>query len=175
MSAVKLIRKYLLFVIAPLIISSVSYADCSNDNTGDANSFSCVEFERVYDGDTFFINLPGVHDFFGESISVRIRGIDTGEVRDYKGRTRCEVEMAHRAKNEVAKVLKRTEKIELKNIERGKYFRLLADVYVDGELLSEDIIYKQLAVEYFGESRSGTDWCELKEKADALKEELGIE
>lgn len=82
--------------------------------------------------------------------------------------------MAHRAKNEVAKVLKRTSKIELKNVERGKYFRMLADVYVDGELLSEDIIYKQLAVEYYGESRSGTDWCALKEKADALKKELGI-
>jgi len=37
----------------------------------------------------------------------------------------------------VADILKDAERIDLKNMERGKYFRIAADVIVDGESLVE--------------------------------------
>lgn len=44
-------------------------------------TFEAVTWMACYDGDTCTFTLPGVHPFFGEKISVRIRGIDTLEIR----------------------------------------------------------------------------------------------
>ena len=40
----------------------------------------------------------------------------------------------------VADILKDAEQITLKNMERGKYFRIAADVIVDGESLADMLI-----------------------------------
>ena len=40
----------------------------------------------------------------------------------------------------VADILKDAEQITLKNIERGKYFRIAADVLVDGEDLGDMLL-----------------------------------
>jgi len=48
--------------------------------------------------------------------------------------------------------------IELRNIERGKYFRLVADVYLDGVLLSNELTAAGLARNYDGGRRS--PWCQ---------------
>ena len=36
---------------------------------------------EVYDGDTFKIDLQGVHPLFGDKLSIRVKGIDTPEIR----------------------------------------------------------------------------------------------
>ncbi len=46
-----------------------------------SSAFEDVAWLRCYNGDTGTFTLPGVHPFFGEKISVRIRGIDTPEIR----------------------------------------------------------------------------------------------
>ncbi|MCJ7765924.1 MAG: thermonuclease family protein [Thiovulaceae bacterium] len=43
-------------------------------------------------------------------------------------------------------------------MKREKYFRILADVYVDGEALGEMLIYNGLAVPYDG-GHKGKEWC----------------
>ncbi len=159
----KFLIKSTLFCILAVFFTLNSYAsDCSHED----ESFYCVDYVRTYDGDTFFVDIPGVHSFFGSEISVRIRGIDTGEVKDHPGRTKCEVEMAHRAKNELVKILENSSDIELRDIGRGKYFRVLADVYVNGRSVAKHLIKKHLAFEYDGGNRGGSDWCKLKRKAD---------
>jgi endonuclease YncB( thermonuclease family) len=45
------------------------------------SSFSGVEYVRNYDGDTMTVNIPGVHPLFGNEIGIRVRGIDTLEIR----------------------------------------------------------------------------------------------
>jgi len=40
-----------------------------------------VEVISVYDGDTFKVNLTGEREIFGENLSIRLRGIDTPEIR----------------------------------------------------------------------------------------------
>ena len=53
--------------------------------------------------------------------------------------------------------LRSAKAIELRNIERGKYFRILADVYTDGKSLAEGLIKSGHARAYDGGKREG--WC----------------
>ena len=85
--------------------------------------------ERVYDGDTFFIeiqedNFPGVFS----TIGIRIRGIDTPEIR-----TRDESEKLKALISKAVLIsLMDNAVVEILNIEKGKYFRIVADVYCNG-------------------------------------------
>ena len=98
---------------------------------GDYNNAIYV---RNYDGDTITFNLPGLHPIIGEKISVRVNGIDTPEIRGQCVKERYD---AKQAKEMVVDILKDAEQIVLKNMERGKYFRIAADVFVDGENLAD--------------------------------------
>jgi len=108
----------------------------------------------VYDGDTFRVNIKGYPDIVGHRMAVRILGIDTPEMR-----AKCDKEkkLARKAKKLTVSLLRDAKRIELKNIKRGKYFRLLADVYVDGMLISSELIKRDLAVKYDGGTK--IDWC----------------
>ena len=127
--------------------------------TTHAKSFGDYEgavYVRNYDGDTITFNLPGLHSIIGEKISIRVNGIDTPEI---KGKCEKEKYDAKQAKEMVADILKDAEQITLKNMERGKYFRIAADVYVDGENLAEVLIEAGMAVRYGGGKKTHK-WCE---------------
>ena len=47
-------------------------------------------------------------------------------------------------------MLRSGKKIELRNMRRGKFFRIVADVFVDAENLTDSLIKAQLGVEYYG-------------------------
>ena len=55
---------------------------------------------------------------------------------------KCEKEKydAQQAQQRVADILKDAEQIVLRNMERGKYFRIAADVIVDGESLGDLLV-----------------------------------
>ena len=73
----------------------------------------------------------------------------------------CEKEKysAKQGKDLVADILKNAESIDLKNIERGKYFRIVADVFVDGDSLADELIEAGMAVRYDGGKKTH-NWCE---------------
>lgn len=103
---------------------------------------------EVYDGDTFKIDLEGVHPLFGDNLPIRIKGIDTPEIRG----TSDEVKnLAVQARELTKSTLASAQKIELRNPERGKYFRIVADVWVDGKALADMLKEKGLAKDYDGE------------------------
>ena len=58
----------------------------------------------------------------------------------------------------VADILRDAEQITLKNMERGKYFRIAADVYVDGESLGDMLIEAGVAIKYDGGKKTHK-WC----------------
>ena len=91
--------------------------------------------------------LSGLHPIIGEKISIRVNGIDTPEI---KGKCDKEKYDAKQAKEMVADILRDAEQITLKNMERGKYFRIAADVYVDGENLGDLLIEAGMAIRYNG-------------------------
>ncbi len=108
----------------------------------------------VYDGDTFRVNIANWPAIIGTNTSIRVKGVDTPEIR-----THCQKEktLAYQAKEFTQNTLLNANRIELRHIERGKYFRILAEVYVDGENLAELLINQDLGVSYEGKKRQ--DWC----------------
>ena len=142
--------KKLAFLIRPfLLLPSYSFAKPFGDYEG-------AVYVRNYDGDTITFNLPGLHPIIGEKISIRVNGIDTPEI---KGKCEKEKYDAQQAQQMVADILKDAEQITLKNMEPGKYFRIAADVIVDGENLSDVLIEAGMAIRYDGGKKTHK-WCE---------------
>ena len=102
---------------------------------------------KIYDGDTFFINIDNTLDVFGKNLGVRIKGVDTPEIR---GKCSQEKFKAILAKEYLKESLDKANCIILKNLERGKYFRVLADVYINGENMADKLLDQNLAVKYQG-------------------------
>jgi len=143
-----MIKSILLVII--LFISS--YATSIKDiNYGSA---TVEKVTSIYDGDTFRANIKDYPKIVGYRMSVRILGIDTPEMR-----AKCskEKELARSAKKLTVSLLRNAKKIELRNIKRGKYFRLLADVYVDDVSIADELLKNGFAVKYDGGTK--IDWC----------------
>jgi endonuclease YncB( thermonuclease family) len=105
---------------------------------------------EVYDGDTFKIDLQGVHPLFGDKLPIRVKGIDTPEMRGTSEEVKA---LAIQARELTENTLKSAQKIELRNPERGKYFRVVAEVWVDGKALAGMLKEKGLAKDYDGEGQ----------------------
>ncbi|MCX4027487.1 thermonuclease family protein [Endozoicomonas sp. SM1973] len=112
------------------------------------------EVTSIYDGDTFRVNIKGWPNIVGERISIRVKGVDTPEIR---GQCEKEKKLARKAKQHTVSLLRSAKKIELRNMQRGKYFRILANVYIDGKSLTDSLIKAKLARPYDGGKRQG--WC----------------
>ena len=93
------------------------------------------------------VNIPGVHPLFGNEIGIRVRGIDTLEIRI---KYPFEKQKVKETKTLIEGILNRANKITLHDIEREKYFRIVASVIVDGQNLSDLLLAKKLAVPYDG-------------------------
>lgn len=116
--------KKLLLIYIVLSISLFAFE--TTENNINNNILYNIEVIRIYDGDTFFVNIPDVHWLIGSNISVRIRGIDTPEIR---GGTEETKELARKSRDALIKLFE-GRKITLYNLNRDKYFRILADVAV---------------------------------------------
>jgi endonuclease YncB( thermonuclease family) len=136
-------------------VSHGGFDACSHD----ASTLRCVAYVRNYDADTVTVSVPDIHPLFGHEISVRLRGIDTPEL---KTEDDCEKKLALEAKAVVANVLRNANRIELQDIDRDKYFRVLANVVVDGESLSDLLLRSHLAYPYDGGTKRRIDWCAFR-------------
>ena len=87
---------------------------------------------RVIDGDTFACDIDEHSAIAGKNISIRLRGINTPELRSKDPEERLS---AIFEKQRLSDLLTNARVIELRNIDRDKYFRIGADVSIDGEPL----------------------------------------
>ena len=127
---------------------------CDHDET----TLKCVKYVRNYDGDTITFNIPKIHPIIGKKMPIRLKSVDTPEMN---GKSECERLVARKAQKVVQEYLSGQPHIQLKNIKRGHYFRIVADVYVDNRSLSEYLLRLGLAYEYDGgKKRTDIDWCE---------------
>lgn len=108
----------------------------------------------IYDADTFRVNLPCDYPLVCHAFPIRTTGYDAPEIR---GKCPEEKEKAIQAREFVRATLSKSKKIELRNLEPDKHFRLLAEVWVDGKPLADLVIKEGLARAYGGEKRKG--WC----------------
>ena len=121
----------------------------------DGSTIRNVEVFRCYDGDTCTVNIPGdMPSVFSESIPIRILGIDTPEIR---GQCAKEKALAIKARDEARKFVV-GKKVILSNVQRDKYFRLVADMSTDEGDLATRLLDLNLAVPYDGGTKSST-WC----------------
>lgn len=125
---------------------------CQNTET----SFRCVKVVEVYDGDTIFIDLPDQHPLFGRRMGVRVLGIDTPELRTSDA---CEKKKGLEVKAVLQKIFNQSASVDILNVEKDKYFRILGDVYVDGKSVAQELIKLRLAYPYSGEKKVKRDWC----------------
>lgn len=128
---------FIFFIFFCNLLQAKEYKDIITD----------FEVVKVRDGDTFVINISNIPDVFGSEIAVRIRGIDTPEKNDSRENIK---KIALEAKNELERLLLSAKNIELYDLGRDKYFRLLASVKADGIDVGQYLIRKGLAKKYNG-------------------------
>jgi len=143
--------------IRPIVVFALSLSlFCIGQGIALGTDFPNVIYRTCYDGDTCRFDIPNVHPFFGENIPVRPAGIDTPEKR---GKCQHEKDLAIEARDYVRGMLEQAQSIILKDVERGKYFRIVASVEADGQDVSDLLIQEGLAVVYDGGTK-GKEWCE---------------
>lgn len=131
--------------------------ECKHDN----ETFRCVKYIKNHDGDTITVDIPGIHPLIGKNIGVRVRGLDTAEVST---KNLCEKRVGKFTKEQVEVLLKKAKRIDLVNVSREKYFRILADVKIDGKSLSEHLLKSGLAYSYDGGKKRPPDWCAVEKQ-----------
>lgn len=113
----------------------------------DYGSVRVARVVSVYDGDSFRADVRGWPAIVGHSIRVRVAGVDTPELRDPRAPVRA---LAYAARTFTAERLLGAREVRLHHVRRGKYFRLVAEVEVDGEDLSTALLDAGLAKPYDG-------------------------
>ena len=143
-----------MYSLVPLILLLVIPAAINaSPNYG---SIAISSINSVYDGDTFRANIADYPPIVGENIGIRINGIDTPEIR---GKCAKEISLAKDAQSFTEKTLRSAKVVELRKLKRGKYFRIVADVYADSINVGDELIEEGLAVAYDG-GRKTNDWCD---------------
>jgi endonuclease YncB( thermonuclease family) len=141
----------LLSLIALSIVGLINLMIDDGDESTSSNELFILTPDQivdVYDGDTFKIDLPSMHPLFGDDISIRLFGVDTPEMKGTSDEVKA---LAMQAQELTEKALKGASKIELRNPQRGKYFRIISEVWIDGESLADMLKAKGLAKDYDGE------------------------
>jgi micrococcal nuclease len=133
-----------ILIICLIITSSVL---ASEKLYGDATNVKVVS---IYDGDTFKCNIIGYPAIIGDNIGIRILGIDCPEMTDKRQDIKA---LAQQAKQYTVARLRAGKTISLLNMRRDKYFRIVADVSVDGKNLAQELIDNGLAKPYDGETK----------------------
>ena len=126
-------------------------------NTYAAKQYGSVTVSKiisVYDGDTFRDNIDSLPPLIGKNIPVRLEGVDTPEIN---GKCQYEKDLALEARDFVRSKLANAVEILLNDLQRGKYFRIVAKVYIDGVSLEEELLQNGLAYQYNGGKKS--NWC----------------
>ena len=139
------IGKISLMLTCALLLASCAHVSASQQN--DMANFDNVSLISVYDGDTFYIDIPSCDiGVFCKHISVRVRGVDCPEMRGGSAKTKARAKQA----KEFSERFLTSGKILLYNCGRDKYFRLLCDVGVNGKSLGEELLKARHAIPYNG-------------------------
>ena len=130
-----------------LIILILFNSIIAASNAEDYSDVSVSRIIKVIDGDTFRVDINELPDIIGKNIRIRILGINAPEIN---GQCAFEKELAIKARDFVQILLNNADLVVLKNLNRGNFFRLLAEVIVDGKNLGELLVANDLAVRYQG-------------------------
>ena len=118
--------------LAIVVAATLSAACASGSSRGPPSGSSLVPVTKVTDGDTIHVNFLGVDE------RVRLIGIDTPEVPWYGGKGDCfGVEAGLYARS---RLTKKSVRLSFDQARRDRYGRLLAYVYLGGELFNLTLV-----------------------------------
>ena len=146
----------ILILLTSLLFVGSAYAE---ETYGDLTISRLV---RVIDGDTFVVDVEGLHRIIGKEVKIRIRDVDTPEIRNNRNKNKIcdrEHELGMSAKAFVEERLKKATKIELLDVSRGTFFRIVADVIYDGKSIAPEIIQAGHGVVY--QQKKKKDWLNI--------------
>lgn len=129
----------------------------------DYGSVTADEVTSFYDGDTIRVTINDWPPIIGERIPVRIEGIQAPERRsrcDTEAEKARERQLAADARIYLVERLRGAETIELRQIERGSFYRIIAQVWADGENVGDVMLAEGHALPYV-EGKAGKAWCGL--------------
>ena len=106
-----------------------------------------VNFLRVVDGDTFDVDIELGFGVILNKQRIRLKGIDTWESRT---RNLEEKKKGLQAKEFTKEMLCNSEEILIDSYGKGKYGRVLAEVWCDGISLNEQLLQNGHAYHYDG-------------------------
>ena len=124
-----MIRQNVLAIIS-ILVSSGTMATHYGDVLID-------EVHSISDVKTFNASIHSWPKLAGHRIPITIKGL---EVPNAKGRCKAETLAAHQGNKATTTILQEAKSIQLKQMERGTSFQILADVYVDGVHLGDKLI-----------------------------------
>ena len=102
-----------------------------------------VKVKYVYDGDTVKLDIPSASAFWGKGLNIRLRDIDTPEIRGGTALTR---QKANLAKQYFERRLRGGGQITFDGFALDKYRRVVADIYIDGKSVSAELVDLGLAI-----------------------------
>lgn len=129
----------------------------------DYGSVVVDEVTSALDGDTIRVTVNEWPPIIGERIPVRIAGIQTPERRsrcDTEAEKARERQLAADARIYLVERLRGAEVVELRNIERGSFYRIIAQVWADGENVGQEMLAEGHTLPYV-EGEGGRAWCGL--------------
>jgi endonuclease YncB( thermonuclease family) len=142
-------KKKLIFASIVVVLSlSISFAQVVSSRRQRVSNYGDIVITKVtevYDGDTFRVNIEAYPQIIGDDMPIRISDIDCPEMSDENKQMR---KLAKRAKEFTEDRLNKAKVIELKNMKRGRYFWIVADVEVDGKDLGDMLVEEGLAERY---------------------------
>ena len=147
LSKVNMLLTKLIFILSLIVV-------CQVQAKSEYGTVTVSKVISVYDGDTFRVNIDSLPSIVGKNIPIRVNGIDTPEIR---GKCQYEKNLALEARDFVRARLSNAKEIKLTNLQRGKYFRVVANVLVDGVSLEQELLDNELAYEYDGGKK--LSWC----------------
>lgn len=103
---------------------------------------------KVYDGDTIFAHVKGHKPIDKKPVGIRVRGIDTPEMKSKRPAVR---KKAQKAKELVEEQVRKAGTVHLYNVNlKDKYGRMLATVFCGRTDLAKLLLKKKLAKAYDG-------------------------
>ena len=139
---------------AKIVLILLSIVSCLVQAAPQYGTVTVTKVINVYDGDTFRVNIDSLPPIVGKNIPIRVSGVDTPEIR---GKCLYEKNLALKARDFVRDKLANAKEIKLTNLQRGKYFRVVANVTFDGVSLEQELLDNELAYEYSGGKK--LSWC----------------